>query len=185
LISVSQWLVPYIDRAFILSPKESEGDHSTIGIDFDFGALTLHGDLSEIDPGHAENRNLVSTDVKASTAFLKIVKKKNSAHNTTSRMHKLFEWCNRTGRCTDDDRRLYQDLSNLLYSHAKQTEKECKKVGAHAWSRMLAAVGQTVQYANEEFRHWKNHEFTKPGETNESAFARAKQNWADAYAQVH
>jgi mannose-6-phosphate isomerase-like protein (cupin superfamily) len=36
---------------------------------------------------------------------------------------------------------------------------------------MLAAAGQTVQYANEEFQHWKNHEFTKPGETNESAFA--------------
>jgi hypothetical protein len=75
LISVSWRLVLFIDRAFILSLKESEGDHSTIGIDFDFGALTLHGDLSEIDPGHAENRNLVSTDVKASTAFLKIVKK--------------------------------------------------------------------------------------------------------------
>jgi hypothetical protein len=111
LISVSRWLVPYINRVFILSPKESKGDHSTIGIDFDFGALTSHGDLSEIDPGHAENHNLVSTDVKASTAFLKIVKKKNSAHNTTSRMHKLFERCNRTGQCTDDDRRLYQARS--------------------------------------------------------------------------
>jgi hypothetical protein len=44
-----------------------------------------------------------------------------------------------------------QDLSNLLYSHAKQTENECKKVGAHTWSQMLAAVGRTVQYANEEF----------------------------------
>jgi predicted TPR repeat methyltransferase len=42
-----------------------------------------------------------------------------------------------------------------------------------------------VQYANEEFQCWKNHEFTKPGETNESAFAWAKQNQADAYAQVH
>jgi hypothetical protein len=76
-ISVSRRLVPYIDRAFILSLKESKGDHSTIGINFSFGALSLHGYLSEIDPGHAENRNLVSTDVKASTAFLKIVKKKH------------------------------------------------------------------------------------------------------------
>jgi hypothetical protein len=50
---------------------------------------------------------------------------------------------------------------------------------------MLAAAGRTVQYANEEFRHWKNHEFTELGETNESAFAQAKQNQADAYAQVH
>jgi hypothetical protein len=112
----------------------------------------------------------VSTDIKASTAFLKIIKKKNSAHNATSRMHTLFKRCNQTGQC-NDDRRQYQDLSNLLYSHANQTEEECKKVGAHAWSRMLAAVGRTVQYANEEFQCWKNHEFTKPGETNESAFA--------------
>jgi hypothetical protein len=50
----------------------------------------------------------------------------------------------------------------MLYSHAKQADKECKKVGAHAWSRMLAAAGRAVQYANEEFQCWKNHEFTKP-----------------------
>jgi hypothetical protein len=55
LLSVIQRLAPYIDRAFILSPMESEGNNSTIGINFDFGALTLHGDLSEIDPGHIEN----------------------------------------------------------------------------------------------------------------------------------
>jgi hypothetical protein len=104
LISVSHRLAPYINRAFILSAVESEGDHSTIGIDFDFGALTSHGDLSGVDPGHAENRNLVSTDVKASTAFIDLVKKKNSAHNATTRMHSLFEHCERTGRCTDNDR---------------------------------------------------------------------------------
>jgi hypothetical protein len=63
---------------------ESKGNHSTIGIDIDFGALTLHGDLSEIDPGHIENRNLVSTDIKATTAFLDIIKKKNSSHNSTA-----------------------------------------------------------------------------------------------------
>jgi hypothetical protein len=84
LISVSQRLAPYINRAFILSPMDSEGDHSTIGIEFDLGALTSHGDLSEIDPGHDENQNLVFTDVKATTAFLKIIKMKNSAHNVTT-----------------------------------------------------------------------------------------------------
>jgi hypothetical protein len=45
LISVSQWLALYIDPAFILSPMESDGDQSTIGIDFDFSALTSHVDL--------------------------------------------------------------------------------------------------------------------------------------------
>jgi hypothetical protein len=57
LILVSRQLALYINQAIILSPVESEGDHSTIGIDFDFGALTLQGDLSGVDPGHAENRN--------------------------------------------------------------------------------------------------------------------------------
>jgi hypothetical protein len=93
LISVSQLLAPYIDRAFILSPVESKGDHSTIGNDFEFGALTSHGDLSGVDPGHAENCNLVSTDVKASTAFIDLVKKKNFTHNATTLMHSLFKRC--------------------------------------------------------------------------------------------
>jgi hypothetical protein len=46
LISVSQRLVPYIDRAFILSPKESEGDHSTIGIDLTL-ELLLRMEISQ------------------------------------------------------------------------------------------------------------------------------------------
>jgi hypothetical protein len=50
---------------------------------------------------------------------------------------------------------------------------------------MLAAAGRTVQYSNEESQRWKNHELIKPGKTNESAFARAKQNQTDAYAQVY
>jgi hypothetical protein len=166
-------------------PVESEGDHSTIGIDFDFGALTSQGDLSGVDPGHAENCNLVSTDVKASTTFIDLVKKKNSGHNATTRMHSLFECCERTGRCTDSNRRQYQNLCNVLYFHAKTAEKECKKVGGHAWSRMLAAAGWMVQYANEEFRRCKNHEQVEPGVTNESAFARAKQNQTDTYTKIH
>jgi alpha-galactosidase/6-phospho-beta-glucosidase family protein len=127
----------------------------------------------------------VSTDVKATAAFLEIIKKKNFSHNAAAQMHKLFDRCNRIGRCSNDNQRQYQDLCNMLYSHAKQADKECKKVGAHAWSRMLAAAGRAVQYANEEFRRWKNHKFTEPGETNESAFTQAKQNRAGAYAQIH
>jgi hypothetical protein len=140
---------------------DSKGNNSTIGTDFDFGALTLHGDLSQIDPGHIENWNLVSMDIKAMTAFLKIIKKKNSAHSITTQIHKLLERCNQTGQCTDDNKHQYQDLSNMLYSHAKQAEKESKKVGAHAWSRTLAAAGRTVQYANKEFQCLKNHKFIK------------------------
>jgi hypothetical protein len=60
LISVSRRLAPYIERAFILSPDNSEGDHSSIGIDFNFGSLTDNPNLSGVDPGHVENRTLVS-----------------------------------------------------------------------------------------------------------------------------
>jgi hypothetical protein len=38
---------------------DSECNHSTISINFDMGALTLYGDLSEIDLGHTENWNIV------------------------------------------------------------------------------------------------------------------------------
>jgi hypothetical protein len=152
LISVSRRLAPYVDRAFILAPANSEGDHSTIGIDFNFGGLTDNANLSEIDPGHAENRLLVSTDVKASQKYLDKVKKKNGNQNIATRMQRLYERCERTGRCADDDIRQYQEISKVLYFNAKQSEKECKKVGGHAWSRMMAAAGRTVQYANKEFR---------------------------------
>jgi hypothetical protein len=184
LISVSRRLAPYIDRAFILAPANSEGDHSTIGIDFNFGGLTDNANLSETDPGHAENRLLVSADVKASQKYLDKVKKKNGNQNIATHMQRLYERCERTGRCTNDDIRQHQEISKVLYFNAKQSEKECKKVGGHAWSRMMAAAGRTVQYANEEFRRWKNHELIQPGETNSSAFARAKQNRTGAYAEI-
>jgi hypothetical protein len=50
---------------------------------------------------------------------------------------------------------------------------------------MLAAAGWMVQYANEEFRRLKNHEQVEPGVSNESAFARAKQNQINAYTEIH
>jgi hypothetical protein len=184
LISVSRKLAPYIDRAFILSPANSEGDHSTIGIDFNFVGLTDNANLSETDQGHAENRLLVSTNIKASQKYLDKVKKKNSNQNIATHMQRLYERCERTGRCTNEDIRQYQEISKVLYFNAKQSEKECKKVGGHAWSHMMVAAGRTVQYANEEFRRWKNHELIQPGETNSSAFERAKQNRTDAYAEI-
>jgi hypothetical protein len=140
LISVSQRLAPYIERAFILSPNNSEGEHSTIGIDFNFGSLTNNANLSGVDPGHVENQTLISTDVKALTSYLDKVKKKNVSHNVTAQMQRLYECCERTGRCTKDNICQYQEISKVLYSNAKQSEKECKKVGGHAWSRMLASA---------------------------------------------
>jgi hypothetical protein len=145
LISVSHKLAPYINRAFILSPANSEGDHSTIGIDFNFGGLTDNTNLSETDPGHAENWLLVSTDIKASQKYLNKVKKKNGNQNIATRMKRLYECCECTGQCTNEDIRQYQEICKVLYFNAKQSEKECKKVGGHAWSRMMAAAGQTVQ----------------------------------------
>jgi hypothetical protein len=91
LISISRRLAPYVQKAYILPPSDGEGDHSTIGIDFDFGALTSNADLSDIDPGHMENQVLVSSDIKASTQYLVLVKKKNSSHNVTHRINVLYE----------------------------------------------------------------------------------------------
>ncbi len=61
LISISRRLSPYVQKAYILDPNDSEGDHSTIGIDFDFGLLISNHDLSDIEPGHIQNCTLVST----------------------------------------------------------------------------------------------------------------------------
>jgi hypothetical protein len=112
------------------------------------------------------------------------VKKKNGNQNIATRMQRLYERCECTGQCTNEDIWQYQEISKVLYFNAKQSEKECKKVGGHAWSHMMAAARQMVQYANEEFRHWKNHELIQPGETNSSTFAQAKQNRTNAYGEI-
>jgi alpha-galactosidase/6-phospho-beta-glucosidase family protein len=113
------------------------------------------------------------------------VKKKNHAHNATNQLRALYDKCEWTKHCTKDDRHLFQTLSDLLYSNAKQAEPKCKKVGQFAWSQMLVSAGKMVQYANEEYRRWKNHEFSESNESNDDAFARAKQNQSDAYIQIN
>jgi hypothetical protein len=42
-----------------------------------------------------------------------------------------------------------------------------------------------VQYANEEYRRSKNHEPSEPDESNEDAFAWAKQNQEDACTKIN
>jgi hypothetical protein len=96
LISISRRLAPYVAKAYIIAPSDSEGDHATIGIDFNFGSLTSNVDLTDIDPCHMQNRNLVLTDVKASTHFLKLVQKKNDAHNVTNQIKFLYNQCKQT-----------------------------------------------------------------------------------------
>jgi hypothetical protein len=97
LIFISRCLSLYVQKASSLNPNDSEGDHSTIGIDFDFGSLISNCDLSDIEPGHIQNRTLVSTDVKASKKFLEHIKKKNLAHNLPHWMNALYDRCERTG----------------------------------------------------------------------------------------
>jgi hypothetical protein len=50
---------------------------------------------------------------------------------------------------------------------------------------MMAAIGRMVQYANKEFQRAKSHQPGEAGETNDAAFARAKQNRTDAYGELH
>ena len=91
LISFSHGLAPFINDAFILDPKDGKGDHLYIGIDLDFGLLTSHDDLSNIDPGHCQNRILVSTNVKALQSHLEQVKQKNDSHNIMTHLCHLFQ----------------------------------------------------------------------------------------------
>jgi hypothetical protein len=138
--------------------------------------------LSGVDPGHAENRNSVSTDVKASTAFIDLVKKKNSAHNATTQMHSLSSAANEQAdvpTVTDDSTKI---SAMSCIPAQRRLKRNARKL---AGTRMLAAAGRMVQYANEEFRRLKNHEQVEPGATNESAFARPKQNRIDAYTEIH
>jgi len=90
-ISVSRFLANYIDFAFILDPSHGAGDHSYIGIDLNLSSLTSRTNLCDLDPGHVQNRNLVSTDVKASQAHLAILLKMNDAQNIQFCFQELWQ----------------------------------------------------------------------------------------------
>ena len=82
----------------------------------------------------------------------------------------------------DDDRRQFKHSAHNYMSTPNRL-KRMQTVGRQPGeSRMMAATGKMVQYANEEFRRWKNHGASNPTETNASAFARARHNRMEAYA---
>ena len=69
--------------------------------------------------------------------------------------------CEYSGQRADDDIQQYQEIiSKVLYSNAKQSEKERKKAGGGAWPRALAAAGRVAQHASEELRRWKKTGFS-------------------------
>jgi hypothetical protein len=51
-----------------------------------------------------------------------------------------------------------------------------RKLANSPGPKCLRPREKMVQYANEEYHQWKNHEFSESDESNDDAFARAKQN---------
>jgi len=54
----------------ILPPDYGKGDHSYARFNLDLAAMISHPNLESIDPSHAQNQLLISTDVKASMKYL-------------------------------------------------------------------------------------------------------------------
>jgi len=72
-------------------PDYGKGDHSYAGYDLDLAAMISRPDLESIDPSHAQNRILISTNVKASTKYLQLLQKKQDAHNIPHRIRELWQ----------------------------------------------------------------------------------------------
>jgi hypothetical protein len=180
-ISMSPSLLQYIDNAFILDPTHGEGDHSYVGIDFDIASLVNRRSIRDVDPGHNQNRLLVSTDVKRRMKYLNVLKKKQEGHNTPTRMRELWDRCLKTHQCSENDRRIFQSICTQMYKNAKQAEASCKTGGPFSWSRMLAAAGLAVQLANREYREALSGLFNPNHPNRESAIARAKANRRNSY----
>jgi len=73
LCHLSSSISNYIQFTFILPLDYREGNHSYAGYDLDLAAMISSPNLESIDPLHAQNRILISTDIKASTKYLQLL----------------------------------------------------------------------------------------------------------------
>jgi hypothetical protein len=91
LISISLTLLKFVKYTFLLDPTNSQSDYSCISIDFNLAKLLKQSSLLEVDPSHHQSQNLVLTDVKGQTKYLKDLKKHQLAHNIQNQMHNLYD----------------------------------------------------------------------------------------------
>jgi hypothetical protein len=97
LISIHTTLLEFVNNTFILNPTNNGSDHSCIGIDFNLAKLLQQSSLSEINPSHHQSQNLVSTDIRGKTKYLKDLRKHQLAHNIQNWMRDLYDQCETTG----------------------------------------------------------------------------------------
>jgi hypothetical protein len=115
LISISMTLLEFVNIALILNPTNSWSNHSSIGIDFNLAKLLQCSSLSEIDQSHHQSQNLVSTDIKSQTKYLKELRKHPLAHNIQNWIRDLYDQCETMGQCSTTDQKNPKNMpTNVL-----------------------------------------------------------------------
>jgi hypothetical protein len=108
-------LLEFVNIALILDPTNSWSNHSSIGIDFNLAKLLQCSSLSEIDQSHHQSQNLVSTDIKSQTKYLKELRKHPLAHNIQNWIRDLYDQCETMGQCSTTDQKNPKNMpTNVL-----------------------------------------------------------------------
>jgi hypothetical protein len=107
---------------------------------------TLSGLMSDAihDPTHPASHNLWSTDIKAATKYVELVCQAFLAENISERIAILWNHCQRTDQCTNNDVHILNKIDRDITAALLKAERECKRAKGHAWSPLLAKAGHTV-----------------------------------------
>jgi hypothetical protein len=134
-------------RAYVLpfgTEESPKSDHAICGINFSLDVLCGISPESLYNSTHPAARQLWSTDVKAAERCVELVEQQCQADNIEKRVAKLVQRCQRTGTCSDGDKKILNDIDANITAIMIWAETKCKRAKGHDWSPLLANAGRTV-----------------------------------------
>ena len=96
-------LTATINASILPFGQGPNSDHAVMYLNLSFDTLTGLSFQTLCDPTHPGFQNLLSTDIKAATQYIKLVKEGFHDKNIVTRIAILVSRCQRTNQCSMDD----------------------------------------------------------------------------------
>jgi hypothetical protein len=119
-------------------------DHPILYVDISLIAHCTLPFQSINDPTHPSSPNLRSTDVKAASYYVELVKHNCQMENTATHIAILNQRCNHTNCCTLNDEKILNKIDCDITKIMLRAERDFKRAKGHAWSPILPHAGKTV-----------------------------------------
>jgi hypothetical protein len=113
---------------------------------------------------------------------VELVEQRCQADNIERRVAKLVQRCQRTGTCSDGDKKILNDIDKNITAIMIWAETKCKRAKGHDWSPLLANAGRTVIAAKWNLSNIMHGRSPIPiNITREEAINKAKAQITEAY----